>query len=84
MIFSKFYSFSQLHLSHTNILIRTYKKSSNFRRLIMPKDTAYLIELQKQRRRIKAASLKYSPSHIDLQVIVIFSIILHAASWKYN
>lgn len=68
MIFSKFYSSAlKLHLSHSIILIRTFQVS-NSRPLIMPKDNKYLIELQKQRRRIKAAATKFSPSHINLQV----------------
>lgn len=68
MIFSKFYGFNTFH-RRTTIVIRQYAKNQNFRPLIMPKDNKeYLMELQKQRKRLKAQSAKCTPTHIYLQV----------------
>ncbi|XP_058791636.1 ribonuclease Z, mitochondrial [Phymastichus coffea] len=52
------------------ILIRSYKiKHTPLRPPMMPKDNAYLQDLQMQRRKQKLKSTKYAPSMISLQVI---------------
>ncbi|OXU19872.1 hypothetical protein TSAR_013862 [Trichomalopsis sarcophagae] len=69
MIFSKFYCLTTFH-KRTTVIIRQYAEYRFFRPLIMPKDNKeYLMELQKQRKRLKAQSAKYTPTHIYLQVL---------------
>ncbi|XP_014213770.1 ribonuclease Z, mitochondrial [Copidosoma floridanum] len=66
MIFSKFGTFARVY----RLVTTTTRASHQFRALDMPRDLKLRVqELQKQRQRLKAQSVKYAPTYAYLQVL---------------